>query len=173
MAIEYRSDSVTSTHEEEAHPSTAAIAGHPLHPSVVPVPIGMLTAAAASDVAHLLTGQAFFARMSRWLIGGGLLGGVMAAMLGAIDFGTIRAARGPVGVAHAGGNTTILVLSAISFMLRRGSSTRVPAAAMLLSAIGAVMLAVTGWLGGELSYRKRIGVVRNGTDGASSLPPLP
>ena len=35
-------------------PSTASIAGHPLHPAVVPIPIGLLTAAAASDLAHAL-----------------------------------------------------------------------------------------------------------------------
>ncbi|MFN2417559.1 MAG: DUF2231 domain-containing protein [Candidatus Limnocylindria bacterium] len=142
------------------HPSTAAIGGHPLHPALVPLPIGLLTAAAASDVANLVTGDGFFARMSRWLIRGGLLTGVMAAALGLLDFSAIRAARGPVGIAHASGNTAVIGLSALSLVLRRSSDSRVPSLAMLLSAIAALLLAGTGWLGGELAYRKRIGVAR-------------
>ena len=51
--------------EHEAHdaiPSTAAIAGHPLHPAVVPLPIGAFTGALAADVAYAATGDPFFAR---------------------------------------------------------------------------------------------------------------
>ena len=141
------------------HRSTAAIAGHPLHPAVVPIPIGLLSAAAVSDVAYLITGEGFFARMSRWLIGGGIVGGLMAASLGLIDFSTIRAARGPMGIAHAGGNAAILGMSAVSLVLRQQSASRVPPAALGLSAAAAAMLTVTGWLGGELAFRKGIGVV--------------
>lgn len=138
--------------------SRAAIAGHPLHPSVVPIPIGLLTAAAASDIGYLASRQGFFARMSRWLIGGGIVGGLLAAPLGAVDFASIRAARSRAGITHAVGNTTILGLSAVSLALRQRADRRVPAAAMALTLLAAVLLAVTGWLGGELSYRHRIGV---------------
>lgn len=141
------------------HRSTASVAGHPLHPAVVPIPIGLLSAAAVSDLAHMLTGDAFWARASRWLLAGGLLGGVMAAALGLIDFATIRKARGPIGVAHAAGNGTILGLSGISLLLRQGSPRSVPPIAMGLTALAAALLAVTGWLGGELAFRAGIGVV--------------
>lgn len=141
------------------HRSTAAVAGHPLHPAVVPLPIGLLTAVSLSDVAHLVTGEGFFARMSRWLIGGGVVGGLLAAILGLVDFSTIRAARGPIGLAHAGGNATILGMSAVSLVLRQRSSNHVPVLAVGLSAAAAALLAVTGWLGGELSYREGIGVL--------------
>lgn len=143
-----------------AHPSTAAVDGHPIHPAVVPLPIGMLSAAAMSDVAHALTGERFFGRASRWLIGGGIVSGIFAAGFGLVDFATIRAARGPVGLAHAGGNATILAMSALSLALRRGSRG-VPTAAATLTLAAAVLLAVTGWLGGELTFRKRIGVTRD------------
>jgi len=153
-------DAAADAEANAVHSSTAAIAGHPLHPALVPLPIGLLTAAAASDVAHLVTGDAFYARMSRWLIRGGLVSGLMAAAMGLLDFSTIRAARGPVGIAHAGGNTAIMGLSALSLVLRRSSRNRVPTLAMLLSAAAALLLAGTGWLGGELAFRKRIGVPR-------------
>lgn len=145
--------------EATVHPSTAAIAGHPLHPMLVPVPIGLLSAAAASDVAYAVTGDAFWARASRWLLGGGLLAGVMAAMLGIVDFTTIRRARSSTGVTHAAGNATILALTGVSLLLRRGEPRRVPPMAMALSGLAAALLTVTGWLGGELSYRDGIGVL--------------
>ncbi len=141
------------------HRSTAAIAGHPLHPSLVPLPIGLLVATTVSDVAQAMTGDRFFARASRWLVGGSVVTGVPAAAVGAIDFSTIRAARRPTGIAHAAGNTSILVMSVLSLLLRRGSAHHVPRAAMALSLVSALLLIVTGWLGGELSYRHRIGVV--------------
>ncbi len=141
------------------HPSTAAVAGHPMHPMVVPIPIGLLTAAVVSDVAYAVTGDGFWARASRWLLGGGIVGGLVAASIGLVDFTTIRRARSATGVGHASGNAAILGLSAVSLALRRGSPRRVPPVAMALSALAGAMLAVTGWLGGELSYREGVGVI--------------
>ena len=142
-----------------AHASTAAIAGHPMHPMVVPIPIGLLTAAVVSDLAYAVTGDGFWARASRWLLGGGILGGLVAAGIGLVDFTTIRSARSATGVGHASGNAAILALSAVSLAIRQGSPRRVPPLAMALSALAGAMLAVTGWLGGELSYREGIGVI--------------
>lgn len=136
------------------------MAGHPLHPAVVPIPIGLLSAAAASDLGYLVTGERFFARMSQWLIGGGLVGGVAAGLLGLVDFSTIRAARGSTGITHAAGNTAVLAISAASLALRRTASAgKVPRAAIGLTAAAAGLLVVTGWLGGELAFRERIGVI--------------
>ena len=150
----------------EVHPSTAALDGHPLHPSVVPLPIGMLTAAALSDVAQIMTGERFFSRASRWLLGGGIASGALAASLGLIDFSTIRAARSPVGVAHAGGNAAVLGMSVVSLLLRR-RSRGTPGPAAMLTLVAALLLAVTGWLGGELSYRQRVGVLPSERPGRS------
>lgn len=141
-----------------AAPSTAAIAGHPLHPMIVPLPIGLLSAATASDIGYAITGDPFWARASRWLLRGGLVTGLLAALLGATDFATVRRARRPEGYAHATGNVLVVALSAASLALRRETRSRVPPLAMLLSGLAGLLLVVTGWLGGELSYRHRIGV---------------
>ena len=138
--------------------STAAFAGHPLHPAIVPIPIGLLSAAALSDLAYLATHDRFFVRMSRMLIGGGVIGGTIAAALGLVDFATIRPARRREGYAHAGGNGVVLVLSAISLGLRGRSDKDAPILAVGLSAAAAGLLAITGWLGGELTFRRGIGV---------------
>lgn len=141
------------------HPSTAAIAGHPLHPMLVTLPVGLLAATTASDIAGALTGDRFWPRVSRWLLRGALASGALAAVMGATDFFTIGAARKPAGVAHAAGNATIMGLSIASLMVRRGDRHRVPGIAVALSGISSALLLVTGWLGGELSYRHGIGVL--------------
>ena len=56
----------------DAAPSTAAIAGHPIHPMLVPLPIGMIASAAVSDLVATNGGGSFWARASRLLLGGGL-----------------------------------------------------------------------------------------------------
>jgi uncharacterized membrane protein len=139
--------------------STASIGGHPLHPLAVTVPVGLFVATTAADMFHAATHDAFFSRMARWLLGGAVASGAFAGLFGATDFLTISKARGPMGIAHATGNIAILGLSAASLAVRRGSRRDTPMLAMVLSAIAASMLMVTGWLGGELSYRKGIGVV--------------
>ena len=145
---------------DTAEPSTASIGGHPLHPMVVPLPIGMLVAAGLSDMLGLATGDRFCARASRWLLRGTLVTAAPAALLGAIDFFTIPAARQPVGVAHAAGNSTMVGISLASLLLRRRTGDRVPRAARLLTIVAVALISVTGWLGGELAYRNRIGVTR-------------
>lgn len=148
----------TSRPAAGAHPSTAAFRGHPLHPAVVPLPIGMLTAAAASDLLRVMTGDRFFTRASQWLVGGGVASGVAAAALGIVDLATIRAARRPIGFAHAGGNVAVLTMSALSLLLRLRAGNRLPLPAVALTTASAALLFVTGWLGGELTFRHRIGV---------------
>src|SRR3954447_24948563 len=86
-------------------PSTAAIAGHPLHPAVVPLPIGALAGALAADLGYALTKDPFFARAGRLLTFAGLVTGGMAAVLGGIDFWTHAQVRSHRAAwLHAAGN---------------------------------------------------------------------
>lgn len=141
----------------DAAPSTAAIGGHPIHPMLVPLPIGMLTSAAISDLVAVNGGGTFWARASRWLLRGGLATGVLAGVFGAIDFLTIEQARRPEGWIHAGGNATVLGLTAANLAIR-GDDDHVPFVGALLTVATAMLLLLTGWMGGELSYRHRVGV---------------
>lgn len=142
------------------HESRAAIGGHPIHPMLVPLPIGALTGALVTDLAYLATHDRFWARASRLLLGAGLLTGIAAAPFGVADLALVPHARTPVvGRLHGAGNLGVLALTAINFAARGGAGAgRVRASGVALSALGALLLGVTGWLGGELSYRHRIGV---------------
>jgi uncharacterized membrane protein len=146
----------------DAAPSTAAILGHPIHPMLVPFPLAFLVGVLLTDLAYWATADPFWARASLWLVGAGVVAGAVASIAGMIDFFTIQRAREhAMGWVHFLGNTTALALSLVNWLLRVDD----PAAAVLpwglvLSLVVAGILGVTGWAGGELSYRHRIGVTR-------------
>lgn len=154
----------------EPHDAIPAVAGHPLHPAVVALPIGAFTGALAADLAFAATGDRFFARGSRLLTGAALATGLAAGALGAVDFVGRSAIRSHAASwVHAGGNVAALGLGAASLAVRALAADDrrgvLPAGLALSAAAGAVLL-VTGWLGGELSYRHRIGVMP--AEGAST-----
>ena len=100
-------------HTEPA-PSTAAIRGHPIHPMLVVLPLGLLSTAVVFDVAYVMTANADLAIVAFWMIAAGLVGGVLAALFGLIDWLAIpdgtRAKA--VGLTHGIGNAVIVVPAA-------------------------------------------------------------
>jgi uncharacterized membrane protein len=145
-------------------PSTVAIAGHPLHPLLVTFPIAFLTAVLATDLAYWFTQDAFWARVSIWLIGAGILTGVIAAITGMLDFLKItRVRQHSAGWIHMVGNAAALGLSLVNFGLRWGNVTgAVVPVGLILSLIVAAALGITGWYGAELVYRHKVAVIGYG-----------
>jgi len=146
-------------------PSTAAVMGHPIHPMLIPFPITFLTAALATDVAARTTEDPFWSRTSRWMLGAGIVTGLLAGAVGAIDYFTIRRAREKsVGKLHAYGNPIALGLAAANLAMRqKGQADALPGTAEIaLSTATAALLGVTGWAGAELSYRHMVGVAGHG-----------
>ncbi|MFA5515036.1 MAG: DUF2231 domain-containing protein [Desulfuromonadales bacterium] len=147
----------------EEHPgirSTASIAGHPIHPMGIPFPITFLCVLPFADAAYGFTGDVFWARVSWWLAGLGFITAAIAAMVGLVDFTTIRRVREHVaGWIHASSNALALFFAFWNIFLRweRPSEAVFPWG-ILLSVLVAVLVAVAGWYGGELAYRHKIGV---------------
>jgi len=141
-------------------PSTAAIGGHPIHPMLIPFPIAFLTGPVVTDLAYWWLGDAFWARVSFWLLLAGLVTGAFAAVFGLIDFFTIRRARSlAAGWVHFLGNGIVLALALASVIFRwHEPESAVMPWGLVLSVVIALLLVLTGWLGGELSYRYKIGV---------------
>lgn len=142
-------------------PSTAAVAGHPIHPMIIPYPVVFLTGAVVTDLAARRTEDPFWSRASRWLLGAGMVSGLAAGAVGAIDYYTIRRAREKnVGKLHAYGNPVAIGLAGLSLLARRGKGDDAPGGAALgLSAATAALVGLTGWAGAELSYRHMVGVI--------------
>src|SRR5262245_65601508 len=66
--------------------STANVMGHPLHPILITLPIGLFTATFLCDLLYWATADAGFATAAIWLLGFGLLAAALAAVAGLIDF---------------------------------------------------------------------------------------
>jgi uncharacterized membrane protein len=154
-------------YQDSGVPSTVAIAGHPLHPLLVTFPIAFLTAALGTDVGYWLTNDPFWARASFWLIGAGIVTGVIAAITGMSDFVKIeRVRQHSAGWAHMVGNVAALSLSFISFILRWGNQAgAILPTGLIVSLVVATLLGITGWYGAELIYRHKVAVIGYGPNG--------
>ena len=67
--------------------------GHPFHALLVTIPIGAWVASFVFDIVSVTAGDAAaFGRGALWLIGIGLVGAVLAAVVGLIDLSGLAAA---------------------------------------------------------------------------------
>lgn len=145
--------------------SRAAIAGHPIHPFLVVFPIASLVGVLLTDLAWLATNDLFWPRASWWLLVTGLVTGLLAGVVGGVDYAASEAIRRlPAATVHAVGNVVALVLVAVNLGVRLENFTDVAGMGVVLSAITVGILAVTGWLGGELSFRHGVGMVARETE---------
>ena len=140
--------------------SRAKLFGHAIHPILIVYPLGLLSAAVVFDVIYLVTGNPTWTTVSYWMIAAGIVGGVMAAIFGLIDFlyipsGT-RAKR--IGLLHGSVNLGVMILFSASWYLRTSSPEVPSTAAFALSFIGVGAAMLGGWLGGELVERLGVGV---------------
>ena len=140
--------------------SRAKLLGHPLHPMLIPFPIGLLSTAAVFDVIGLLTGDGQWHTTAFWMIAAGVLTGVAAGAAGSIDFAKLPGDTRAKAIAgmHAGGNAVAMVIFAVSWFLRRDNPGDPGILPILLALVGAGLLTLTGWLGGELVDRMGVGV---------------
>ncbi|HYO19095.1 MAG TPA: DUF2231 domain-containing protein, partial [Dermatophilaceae bacterium] len=99
--------------------------------------------------------NAALAEASVWVIGIGIVGAVLAAVFGSMDYSRIpKATRAhKTGTIHMTLNMVALVLFAISYWIRIDSDVvGVPTSALVLSIIGILLVGASGWLGGKLAY---------------------
>lgn len=150
--------------------SHVKIFGHPLHPMLIVLPLGLLSMAVIFDIVQFITHNTMFSIVAYWNILAGVITGLLAAIFGLMDWLSIPSGTRAkaVGALHGGGNVVVVLLFAISWFLRRNNVDYVPEmTAFLLALIGLVIAGFTGWLGGELVYRLRMGV----DDGANLNAP--
>lgn len=140
--------------------STASIAGRPIHPMTVALPIALLLLTCAGDVAFALTRLADFAILTFWSLIGGIGFALLAALFGLVDFlGSREIRRLAAAKVHLIGNLIVLLLAIANFIVRRpAGGLSVPTASVVLSVLTVLGLAITGWMGATLVYRHRVGV---------------
>jgi uncharacterized membrane protein len=137
--------------------SIASIAGHPLHPMLIPFLIAFLVAAFAFDVAFWQTANTFWASASVWLLGAGIVMAALAAVAGLIDM--LGEARIRVLNAvwwHAGGNVLVVLIQLYNWFARyTQETTAVVPKGLILSLLVVGILLFTGWKGWEMVYGVR------------------
>lgn len=109
------------------------LAGHPLHPQLIPFPAALLPTSLAFDLLHLATGRRTFDDTARHTLAAGLLGAAAAGTAGALDYLSIPPGGATKRVAnvHAALNISLVGVFGVSWLLRR---ERPSATALLLSA---------------------------------------
>ena len=147
-------------HQTSTVASTAALGGHPIHPMLIPLPIGALVLSLVTDLVFAFGGSDFWADASWWLLWAGLVTGVLAGLVGLVDYLTIHRVRAHrAGNIHLVANLAVLGLAAANLVIRTGNHAEaITPAGVIISIVTAGLLGVSGWYGGELSYRHGVGV---------------
>lgn len=158
--------------------SKTKLFGHAVHPMLIVFPLGLLATSFVFDILSFAMSEPLFGTVSYWMITAGLIGGVLAAVFGLIDWLNIpKGTRAhQIGQWHGLGNLVVVALFALSWFLRREDSASIPSTMAFVASLAAVALSlVTAWLGGELVERLRVGVDdRAHLDAPSSLSgPVP
>jgi uncharacterized membrane protein len=141
--------------------SRVKLLGHPIHPMLVVIPLGLFISAIVFDALYLWRGTLMLASVSFWNIAGGILGGLLAAVFGLLDWIAIpartRAKR--IGLLHGGINVVVVAIFASVWLMRRTAIDNEPSMNVFLLEVGALVLgAIAAWLGGELVDRLGVGV---------------
>ena len=143
--------------------SPASIGGHPIHPMLIPFPIGLWVFSLVADILYLWRGNPGWEWIAFWTLLAGCIGAVAAAIFGIIDWLSIKD-RETKKVAdwHARLNIIALVVFAASWYLRTTNGSRWVSGSLTipiaLSVLGVLLITISGWLGGELVFKHGVAV---------------
>lgn len=140
--------------------SIVQIAGHPIHPMLVPFVIGFYVGAFLADLGFAATADPFWARGAMWLLGAGIVMSALAALAGLTDFLAEPAIRAlPAAWWHFGGNALAAIISIVDWGLRYSVGEEAGSRSYLWMTLAVTLLLVfTGWKGWEMVYKHRVGI---------------
>ena len=125
---------------------------------LVALPIGLWVFALLCDIVHAATGNGVWQTVATYCIAGGIVGALLAAVPGLIDYFSIdEAEMKRIATFHLVVNVGAVAIFAINLWLR----FRLPPDSNLplaLSFVGVLGIGVGGWLGGKMVYVKGMAV---------------
>jgi uncharacterized membrane protein len=145
--------------------STAQVAGHPLHPMLIPFPIAFLVATFVCDLIFWRTGNPAWSTASFYLLSAALIMAALAALAGLTDFlGDERIRNLSAAWHHMIGNVLAVLLSLWNWYSRyQGGDAAVLPTGLLISLVVVLILLYTGWRGWEMVYQHRVAVLDQST----------
>lgn len=145
--------------------SKFAIGGHPIHPALVAIPIGLFAWTLVSDLVYLGTDRdKMWYDIAFWSGIAAIVTGLVAALPGFGDYLTMASKSDAKGIAlaHMVLNVAVIALFFLAMLLMldanalNGGRLGVTIA---LHAVGVGALLVSGWLGGEMVFRHHLAVI--------------
>lgn len=139
--------------------STARLAGHPIHPMLIPYPFAFLSGAAAFDVAAAARQDEELGQTAAHLRLAGIATALAAAVPGLVDYLTVVPEGRPKDTATRHLLSNVSALGCFAAAAWGANRRRVPGRATIaLELVGTTLLSIGGWLGGTLSYHHQVGV---------------
>ena len=153
-------NSQTKSYPPGTAPTPVSVFGRPLFPMLAAVPMVCFIGALLTDIVYAGSPQMQWTNFSAWLITGGLVFGLLAAIVGVFDY--FLAWRG----FHSSSANLHLVLILTAYVVElfnifvhsRDAYTSVVPMGLTLSAIAVALLVIASWLGAGLPYRRFAGV---------------
>ncbi|HEY8490253.1 MAG TPA: DUF2231 domain-containing protein [Dehalococcoidia bacterium] len=145
--------------------SRFSIFGHPLHPMLITLPIGLFSWALVADIVYLLTDRDMtWYDISYWTGIAAVVTALVAALPGFGDYVTMALRSDGRGIAtlHMLLNLSVVALFVVGAILQYDEGATSGAsltAVVVLHLVGVGLLALSGWLGGELSYRHHLAII--------------
>jgi uncharacterized membrane protein len=129
------------------------IAGHPIHPMLVTLPIGLWVFSLVCDFVSLGSSDRSWETTAYLTLGGGVVGALIAAVPGLLDFLGLNDPRERrVATTHLVLNLAIVAFQGFNFWLRSQPDFSGSSLPLWISVLSVAMLAVSGWLGGQLVH---------------------
>jgi uncharacterized membrane protein len=145
--------------------SRFAIFGHPIHPMLVSIPIGLFVWAFVCDIVYIARDHetmwydiAFWSGIAAWVTA------LVAALPGFGDYFTMarHSSAAAMATAHMTLNLVIVALYVVATVLmldRNAVSGGQLGAVFILHLVGSALLLLSGWLGGEMVFRHHLAMV--------------
>ena len=136
----------------------ASIARHPIHPMLVPIPIGLWIFSFVADLFYVSgSTNPAWPTVAFYCMGGGIVGALAAAVPGLIDLLSLPAGPRSTAIKHMAINLTVVALYVINFWMRM-QAQGAPGKLVWLSLIALGLLVISGWLGGKMVYEHGVAV---------------
>jgi uncharacterized membrane protein len=128
---------------------------------LIPFPIAFLLTTLVCDLLYWFTKSNFVAEVALYCLAAGILTAGVAAVAGFTDFFGNRDVRSMNSAwQHMIGNLAAVLLALVSLWIRfrYGAVDAILPWGLMLTAAVAILLGYTGWKGGHLVYKRRVGM---------------